>query len=284
MTTIPTTSLSGPLPIKLTNDFFFKYLLQNDNNILNSIVRAFLPIRLDDQLEVYVTNPFEEGDYINSKTMILDIKAIVNHTNILNLEMQVFNQHDWPERSLSYLARCFDNLKKGEQYIDVKATYHIGFLNYTLFPDTPEFYSHFMLLNTKTHNVYTSKFSISVVDLTHIDLATDEDKLLMRDMWASFFRATTWEELDMLAEKNDIFNTAKPFIMKVSREEHLKQLYEAREDQLRQQRDAQKYYQAEIAKRDSELATTKSDLADANETIKKLKQQIKEMGETPVDK
>lgn len=270
MTTTPTTSLSGPLPIKLTNDFFFKYMLQTDEAILSSVVSAFMPIRIDAPFKVSVTNPIETGTQFDDKTMILDIKATIGNTTILNLEMQVINQHDWPERSLSYLSRCFDNLKIGENYVNVKAAYHIGFLDYSLFPDSPEFYSHYMLLNTKNHNVYTSKFNISVVDLTHIDLATDEDISLNRDMWASFFKATTWEELDMLAEQNDIMIKATEFVHKVSDEEYLKMLYEAREDQLRQQRDAQYYFQNEINDRDA--------------YIEKLKNQIKDMGGTPVDK
>lgn len=74
----------------------------------------------------------------------------------------------------------------------------------------------------------------------------------------------------MLAEQNDIMIKATEFVHKVSDEEYLKMLYEAREDQLRQQRDAQYYFQNEINDRDA--------------YIEKLKNQIKEMGETPVDK
>ena len=53
------------------------------------------------------------SDDVNSKEMILDIKAILNDNYITNLEMQVINNHDWSERSLTYLCRCFDNLQKG---------------------------------------------------------------------------------------------------------------------------------------------------------------------------
>ena len=68
----------------------------------------------------------------NSKTMVLDVKAILNNNSIVNLEMQVINCGDWPERSLSYLCRCFDNIESGRGYDSVKGAFHIGFLNYTL--------------------------------------------------------------------------------------------------------------------------------------------------------
>ena len=40
------------------------------------------------------------------------------------------------------------------------------------------------------------------VNLRHIELATDEDKRYGIDTWAKVFKATTWEELKMLASKN----------------------------------------------------------------------------------
>lgn len=40
------------------------------------------------------------------------------------------------------------------------------------FPQTPEFYATYQLMNIKTHQLYSSKFSIHVVDLSRIDLAT----------------------------------------------------------------------------------------------------------------
>ncbi len=52
------------------------------------------------------------------------------------------------------------------------------------------------------------QFSISVLDLTNIDLATEEDKSYNIDKWASLFKAQTWEEIKMLAEKNESIDEA----------------------------------------------------------------------------
>ena len=80
--------------------------------------------------------------------------------------LQMLDLKDWPERSLSYLARSYDNVAKGDEYINVKPVYHIGFLNHTLFPEYPEFFAKYRMMNLKNHNVYTSKFNLYVVDLT----------------------------------------------------------------------------------------------------------------------
>lgn len=52
---------------------------------------------------------------------------------------------------------------------------HIGFLNYTLFPEYPEFYATYKLLNVKNHDLFSSKIQINVIDLTKEELATKED-------------------------------------------------------------------------------------------------------------
>ena len=123
------------------------------------------------------------SDDVNSKEMILDIKAILNDNYITNLEMQVINNHDWPERSLTYLCRCFDNLQKGVRYSLVKSAAHIGFLDYTLFPEYPEFFSTYQLINPNNVQLYTGKFVLNVVDLALTDEAISDDKIHHRELW-----------------------------------------------------------------------------------------------------
>ncbi len=56
-----------------------------------------------------------------------------------------------------------------------------------------------MLLNTKNHKPYTKYFGINVLQLNHIDLATEKDIANNLVYWAKLFNATTWEEFKMLA-------------------------------------------------------------------------------------
>ncbi len=121
--------------------------------------------------------------------------------------------------------------------------------------------------NKRDGHPLTSKFGMTMVDLTHIDLATDDDRLSHRDLWAMFFKATTWEELYMIAEKDSIFNETASFIRQVSEEEHLRQVYEAREDQLRQQRDFHKYYNDLIADKDAKIADKDAEIAELKKML-----------------
>ena len=54
----------------------------------------------------------------------------------------------------------------------------------------------------------SDKLRLSVLDLTHTDLATEEDKKYQLDYWASLFKSTTWEELKMLAQNNEYIEQA----------------------------------------------------------------------------
>ena len=191
---------------------------------------------------------------------------MLNDYVIINLAMQVINEHDWPERSLNYLCRSFDNLHKGEDYCEVRPVIQIAFLDFTLFPEKPEFYATYQLLNIKNHTIYSDKLRLSVLDLTHISLATEEDKQYQIDYWASLFKATTWEELKMLAEKNESIAEATETIYKLSQEEMIRLQCEAREDYYRRERSIQRQMR-ELTTTNKELILEKQRLTAENEQL-----------------
>lgn len=95
--------------------------------------------------------------------------------------------------------------------------------------------------------MYSDKLGLSVVDLTQIDLATEEDKHYGIDHWAALFKSTTWEEIKMLAQKNDYIKEASDTIYQLSQEEKICQQCEAREDYYRRQRSIECYIQEQNA-------------------------------------
>lgn len=134
-------SASGPLTIPMTNDYLFRALLQRNNHVLKGLICSLLNLSSSEVKSVIITNPIILGESINDKTFLLDISLTLNDNTLINLEMQVINEHNWPERSLSYLCRTFDNLNFGETYQSVKPAIQIGLLDFTLFPLYSEFYS-----------------------------------------------------------------------------------------------------------------------------------------------
>ena len=65
----------------------------------------------------------------------------------------------------------------------MKSATHIGFLDYTLFPEYPEFFSTYQLINPNNVQLYTGKFVLNVVDLALTDEAISDDKIHHRELW-----------------------------------------------------------------------------------------------------
>ncbi len=258
---------SGAIPIRMTSDLLFHYLLQDEKtNILEGIISSYLDIPINDIKSVNVRNPISYGDDITSKQMVLDIVAELNNDQIINLEMQVYNFHDWPERSLSYCCRFFDNLETGVPYSKVKSVYHIGFLDYTLFPEVAQFISTYTLREVKTNYEFTSKFRITVVDLKRVNEADETDKKAHRDLWAKFFKATTWEEIDMLAAKDEYINEAATKLHQLAEDKRFRDQYWEREDYIRREMDRDLYYEniiaGVIAEKDNTIAAKDAYIAE----------------------
>ena len=221
---------TGSIDYPFTNDYMFRAILQKDKQVLKALVSALLHLEKDSVKEVTITNPIELGAAISDKDFILDIRIDLDGEKLIDLEMQVTNQYNWPERSISYAARSFDHLNSGQDYSEVLTVHSIGFLNYTLFPEAPEFFATYELRNRKSGKLYSSKFSIHVLDLTKIDLATKEDKKYGIDRWARLFMAKTWEELRMVAKNNPDLLQASNELYTINKDDLIRQQARARAD------------------------------------------------------
>ncbi len=231
---------TGKIRYNMTNDYMFRYILENNEKVLTGLACSLLHLKPEEIKELRVTNPIMQGGAIQDKEFVLDIQVILNNAQVLGLEMQVANEGNWTDRALVYLCRTFDQLAHGQKYDEALPVTHIGFLDFTLFEDDLEFYATNMLLNLKSHRIFNDKFRLSVVDLSQIELATEEDKAWGLDYWARLFKAKTWEELKMLAEKNEFLEEAAQSVYVANEDEIIRQMCRAREDRERHERTVQR--------------------------------------------
>lgn len=227
----------GKLPFSMTNDYLFCAMLQKNNLVLKSLICSLLHLEASNVQSIEITNPIELGDSLTEKTFILDIKVIMNSNTLIKLEMQVLNYHDWPERSLSYLCRSFSSqLQHGDDYSQVKPAIHISILDFTLFSNYPEFFANYYMMNEKNHQLYSDKLRVSVLCLTQINQATEEDKNYHIDTWARLFKCSDWRELQMLANNDSSIQEAVNTIHQISEDEKLRYQCIRREEALRRER------------------------------------------------
>ena len=263
---------TGKLKYNLTNDYLFRATLQESPSTLREVVRSVLGLSLEQIRSVEILNPIILGQNITAKDFILDVRVLLNNNTYVNMEMQVLNHGNWPERSLQYLCRSFDQLNKGEDYLHVKPVIQVCFLNFTLFEENKEFFSTYMFTNIKNHRIYSDKLKLLVVDLTCIELATEEDKNRHTDRLAKLFKATTWKEINMLATNNTIIENAAETIYRLSADEAIREQCEAREDYYRLQRTIQK----EIDEQKTQIDEQKIQIDEQKTQIDEQKIQIQQ--------
>lgn len=264
---------TGEIPYNMLNDYMFRAVLQSNNKVLCGLIRSLLHLSEEIPLKAEITNPILLGESIENKEFRLDINVIINDIIRLNLEMQVANQLNWKNRSLSYLCRSFEQINHGEDYEEIKPVIHIGFLNYTLFKESPQFYARYKFMNIENHLIYSDNLELCVLDLTQIELATQEDKDYQIDYWAALFKSRTWEEMKMLAKKNEYMEEATKTVFRMSAEEMVLKRCRDREDYYSDLRS----YEKEIAKKDAEIEEMKAQKDAALSALEELQKRVKEL-------
>ncbi len=264
---------TGKLPCRLANDYMFRAVLQENNQVLKYLICSMKHLEPEEVKSAVIMNPILLGTAIDDRTFILDVEVEMDSGDIINFEMQTYAMSGWEERSLLYLCRAFDGLQQGEKYESAKAVTQIGFLDYTLFPEVPEFYATYKIINIKNHHIYTDKFTLSVVDLNRIDLATDEDKKWHIDTLALLFKATTWEEIKMLAEKDEMVQEAADTMYRLSQDRVIREQCRAREDYDRQMN----YYERkmkELAGKDATLEKLEEVISSKDRELEKVEEAL----------
>ena len=109
-----------------------------------------------------------------------------------------------------------------------------------------------------------------MIDLTRIDLATEEDKHYEIDRWAKLFKAVTWEELKMIAKNDPDLMQASDELYKVNKDDILRQQARARADA----EFWEKVHNARMEKMQEELSKKDAIISEKDNEIKRLKEQL----------
>lgn len=272
-------TVTGPLPCNLCNDLMFRIVFEVNQEALKALLCSLLHLKADDILEMEIKNPIRLGKRIADKKYIYDIYLLLNNHQKIHLELQVVQQSFWTDRSLCYLCRDFGNLNAGDTYDQVKPLVQIDILDFDLYEGAEEFYSVYHLAHDKTGRIYSSKLALHVLQLNKEEHATEEDKLYQIDYWARLFKATTWEELKMLAQEQEILQSTVETIYCVSADDYTREEIRAREDEIRIQRTIEnelKSNKEKIAEQRKQLLEQSKVLTEKSEQIEKQEKQIAE--------
>ncbi len=261
---------TGPIEVGMTNDYMFRIVFQQNKYALKGLISSILHLQPDTITDLEITNTVIPGMSISDKEYRMDIHLVLNNRASINVEMQLDNYGNWEVRSLSYLCRDFDNLNRGEDYLKVQPVYQIGFLDFTLFEDHPEFCATYQMRNIKDNHRYTDKFNLIVISLNHEELATKEDITYGISDWVRLFKSKTWEELKMVASNNEYMTSTVESLYLSNSDENIRKVARERDDFLRYQ-----------AHREERIKNLESENQSLTAEIQRLRNLLEEKGIDP---
>jgi len=179
-------------------DTLFKMLFVKYPELLKWLVAALLGIEYGSIEQFNITNPDITPEELGKKFCRLDINMTVNG-QIVDIEIQVANDGNYPDRSLFYWAREFSTgINEGDDYGLLPRTIIISILGFNQFPDPQKFHSEYQCIEVTTHEPLTDKMSLHFYELKKLPPLDKADS--GRDLWLKLFRAETEEELTKIDE------------------------------------------------------------------------------------
>jgi hypothetical protein len=125
---------------------------------------------------------------LDDKLSILDIKARDQTGRQFNVEMQMLAFRYYEKRILYYWAKLHQQqLHEGQDYLELKPTLSISFLDHVLFPHLPEYQLRFRLLETSYRFPFTEDLEFHLLELPKFTKSAEELSSGL-DSWLYFLR------------------------------------------------------------------------------------------------
>jgi predicted transposase/invertase (TIGR01784 family) len=167
--------------------------------------------------------------HLDEKTGRLDIKATINNSEIVNIEMQMKNYGDMDKRTLYYGSRLVsEQLAIGDDYIDLKPVILINILNFN-FLDVPEYHTETVTV-AKEHRDYevVKDITYHFIELPKFRKQRPELNNEL-DCWLALIDSEDRELIAMAEEKSPIIKEAKKEYEEILSEKVLKEIREFNE-------------------------------------------------------
>ena len=218
-------------PIKLLNiktDYVFKRVFgyKGNEQITKNFLSCILGQKVSDiELE---KNPILEKDLIDDKVGILDIKAEINKSTNVDIEMQIIDKKNSAKRILFYCAKLFiRSLKSGKDYNSLKKTISILIADYEL-DELKEVRKYLTKWNIREEDyskiILTDAMEIYIIEIGKFKKYQGTKRYKELDSWIKFI-----ENPEVIDMSNKEIVMAKKVLDEISQDEHERYLAEMRE-------------------------------------------------------
>ena len=158
----------------LLDDYIFKrtFTRDNPNGILRDLLESILKIKIKN---VQVLNAEIPKDILDERGSVLDIRAELDNTKIVDIEMQVQDQGNISKRSTVYMSKNIaTQIKTSEDYQGLKPSIVINILNFNRYK------------RNSYHSIAHMKFEKTSKE-EYVDLGYKEEDQLATDVLEMHF-------------------------------------------------------------------------------------------------
>ena len=224
--------------MQLTVDYAFKRVFGKNGNesILKDLLESILNIEIK---SITIQNPEIPKNMKDGKVGILDVRAELNGDEITEVEMQVQDQHNIDKRSPTYLTKIYsDQLKEGEQYIEVKKVVVINILNFDYYKRNSYHSVARMMFEESKENekvdlgyIVEDKYATKDLEMHFIELPKfrkkDPDMSNKLEQWLCLI-CDEEDKIKMAESRNEEIEKAKKELEKLAMNPEDRELYELR--------------------------------------------------------
>ncbi|WP_279022252.1 Rpn family recombination-promoting nuclease/putative transposase [Intestinibacter bartlettii] len=218
------------LPPKM--DFVFKRIFGNENhpNVLISFLNAVLT-PVDPIKSVIVKDTTIEKSHLEDKYSRLDVKAMTNKGEHINIEIQLKDEYNMIKRSLYYWSKLYEGqLENGENYQKLSRTICINLLDFNLL-NHDKFHSVYRLKDCETDEELTDVMELHFIELKKMkDVNRVEEVKTKLEAWLYFINQPDSELVQELEKVEVEIKEAKAELVRLSGDRKERERYEKRRE------------------------------------------------------
>ena len=226
--------------LPLTSDYVFKRIFAREEN--NSMLKDFLEAILNIHIsKVEVKNPELTPNMADEKLGILDLKLDIDNERVVDVEMQVSNEHNIKERSSTYLSKlAAEQLKAKQNYKELKKIITINILKYN-YLERNSYHSIARMKYEDTNPIEfvnmgykkeeeeaTSTFEMHFIELSKFKQKNPDCNTKL-EQWLWLIDGNKEEKVKMSAQENEEINKTVKELNKLSQNPEEVAKYEERE-------------------------------------------------------
>lgn len=215
-------------------DFVFKRIFGNEKHpdilisFLNAVMKPKDPIE-----SVQIMNSDIEKEHIEDKYSRLDIKAITNKGEHINIEIQVKNEYNMIKRSLYYWSKMFENqIIEGDNYNKLSKTVCINILDFKYLKNDT-FHNAYRLKEINTNEELTDTMELHFIEIPKLRKLDDSEEISdMLEAWVAFIQSPDSEVVEKLEMSKKEIKEAKSELLRMSGDSKERDRYEKRKESI----------------------------------------------------